>query len=372
MDHFVCVHGHFYQPPRENAWLEAVEVQDSAYPYHDWNQRVSAECYAPNASSRLLNTDGKVRDINNNYGHISFDVGPTLLSWLATEVPEAYAGVLAGDALTRERFGHGSAMAQAYNHLILPLANRRDKRTQVLWGLEDFRHRFGRDPEGMWLPETAVDLESLDLMAEAGMRFAILSPHQANRIRPLDAGDDAWQDVSGSKVDPTRAYLCLLADGRSINLFFYDGPVSQAIAFENLLANGQRLAERLLGTLSGDRDRPQLVNIATDGESYGHHFKGGDMALAYALEVIEKGDGAKVTNYAAFLDANPPKHQVEILENSSWSCIHGIERWRSDCGCNTGAHPGWNQAWRAPLREAMDWLRDELAPPAMRRRPLSS
>jgi alpha-amylase/alpha-mannosidase (GH57 family) len=362
MDRFVCVHGHFYQPPRENAWLEAVEVQDSAYPYHDWNERISAECYAQNASSRLLDGEGKIRDITNNYGHMSFNFGPTLLSWLETEAPEAYGGVLEGDKLSLELFGHGSAMAQAYNHLILPLGNSRDKRTQVLWGLEDFRHRFGREPEGMWLPETAVDLESLDLMAQAGMKFALLSPHQASRVRPLTATTDAWQDVTGSRIDPTHAYLCRLRDGRSIALFFYDGPVSQAIAFENLLSDGQQFAGRLLGTLSDGREGPQLANIATDGESYGHHFKGGDMALAYALESIEHGEQAGLMNYAAFLEANPPTEEVEIIENSSWSCIHGIERWRSDCGCNTGGHPGWNQAWRAPLRQAMDWLRDELAP----------
>jgi alpha-amylase/alpha-mannosidase (GH57 family) len=278
------------------------------------------------------------------------------------EAPEAYQAVLTGDALSKELFGHGSAMAQAYNHLIMPLANARDKRTQVMWGLEDFRHRFGRDPEGMWLPETAVDLESLDIMSESGMKFAVLSPHQARRVRPKGEKDDAWEDVSGERIDPSRAYLCRLREGRSISLFFYDGPVSQAIAFENLLADGQRFADRLLGTLSDGREWSQLASIATDGESYGHHFKRGDMALAYALETIERGGRAKLVNYASFLRANPPTHEVEIIENSSWSCVHGIERWRSDCGCNTGGHPEWNQAWRAPLREAMDWLRDQLAP----------
>ncbi len=359
---FICVHGHFYQPPREHAWLEVIEVQDSAYPYHDWNERICAECYAPNASSRLLDDEARIRDIVNNYGHMSFNFGPTLLSWMESAAPEAYRGVLEGDALSRKSFGHGSAMAQAYNHIILPLANPRDKRTQVIWGMEDFRHRFGRDPEGMWLPETAVDLESLDLMAEAGLTFALLSPHQARMARVLGGDDGAWEDVTESRIDPSRAYLCRTSAERTICLFFYDGPVSQAIAFERLLADGQQFARRLLGSLSETRDWPQLVNIATDGESYGHHFKNGDMALAYALESIERGAQASLTNYATYLESNPPTHEVEIVENSSWSCIHGIERWRSDCGCNTGEHPGWNQAWRAPLREAMDWLRDELVP----------
>ncbi|MGI5940478.1 MAG: DUF3536 domain-containing protein [Thermoleophilia bacterium] len=362
MERYVCIHGHFYQPPRENPWLEVVEVQDSAYPYHDWNERITAECYGPNASSRLLDKDGKIRAITNNYAQMSYNFGPTLLSWMETEAPEAYRGVIEADRLSREAFGYGSAMAQAYNHMILPLANHRDKQTQIIWGVRDFRHRFGRRPEGMWLPETAVDLDSLALMAAAGLKFAVLAPHQAARIRPLGAGDDAWEDVTGGRVDPTRAYLCPLPNDQSISLFFYNGSLSQAIAFENLLANGGQLAEGLQAVFSETRDWAQLAHVATDGETYGHHFHHGDMALAYALETVARGETAKLVNYSAFLHLHPATYQVEIVENSSWSCIHGIERWRSDCGCNTGEHPEWHQKWRAPLRDAMDWLRDALAP----------
>ncbi|MCL5734620.1 MAG: DUF3536 domain-containing protein [Actinobacteria bacterium] len=362
MDRFVCIHGHFYQPPRENPWLEAVEVQDSAYPYHDWNERVTAECYGPNTASRLLGSSGKIRGIASNYEGISYDFGPTLLSWLQSEAPEVYAAALDADKKSNEAFGHGSAMAQAYNHLILPLATTRDKRTQVIWGMRDFRHRFGREAEGMWLPETAVDLESLTLMANQGIRFVVLAPHQASRIRRVGAADGEWEDVSGARVDTRRAYLCRLSGGVAMNVFFYDGAISQGIAFENLLASGADFASRLLGVFSEAGDEAQIAHVATDGETYGHHFPHGDMALAFALEAIGHGGDARLTNYPAFLEAHPAGHEVEIFENTSWSCVHGIERWRKDCGCNTGLHRGWNQAWRAPLREAMDWLRDALAP----------
>ena len=186
MEHYVCIHGHFYQPPRENPWLEEVELQDSAYPYHDWNERITEECYRPNMASRILGPDRKIIDIVNNYSKISFDFGPTLLSWLERHAPDVYQGVIDADKKSQERFsGHGAAIAQAYNHIIMPLANSRDKRTQIAWGIYDFEHRFGRKPEGMWLPETAVDLETLDILAEYGIKFTILSPHQAKRVRSI-------------------------------------------------------------------------------------------------------------------------------------------------------------------------------------------
>jgi alpha-amylase/alpha-mannosidase (GH57 family) len=360
---YICVHGHFYQPPRENPWLETIELQDSAYPYHDWNERISAECYGPNGASRVLSGDGRIQSIVNNYARISFNFGPTLLAWLEFADPDTYERILAADAESRELFGgHGSAMAQGYNHLIMPLANSRDKRTQVLWGVRDFESRFGRRPEGMWLPETAVDLETLDMMAEQGLTFTVLAPRQAARIRPLDAGDDGWEDVSGGRVDPTRPYLQRLPSGRTISLFFYDGPISQAIAFEGLLKQGEFLAGRLLGAFDDERDRPQLVHIATDGETYGHHHRHGEMALTYALHHIAKTGDAEVTNYGLFLERFPPSMEVEIFEDSSWSCVHGVERWRADCGCNTGGRLEWDQSWRSPLREALDWLRDEVSP----------
>jgi alpha-amylase/alpha-mannosidase (GH57 family) len=358
---FLCIHGHFYQPPRENPWLEAVEVQDSAAPYHDWNERVLAECYAPNAVSRILDEKGYIRKIVNNYSNISFDFGPTLLSWLEEKAEAVYQAVLMADWESIQRFsGHGSAMAQAYSHMILPLANRRDKITQVEWGLRDFESRFRRQAEGMWLPETAVDLETLDLMAERGIRFTILAPHQALRIRPAEGG--GWEDVPAEAVDITRAYEVDLPSGRTIAVFFYHGAVSRAISFEGLLSSGDVFARRLLEAFRAGSSDPQLVHVATDGESYGHHHRFGDMALAYALDKVA-GDGqVALTNYGEFLAKNPPRWKVQIAENTSWSCAHGVERWRSDCGCNTGQHPGWNQAWRAPLRNALDSLRDELAP----------
>jgi len=360
---YVCIHGHFYQPPRENAWLEGVEIQDSAYPFHDWNERITAECYGPNGASRLLNGDGRIRAITNNYAHMSFNFGPTLLSWLKDASPDVYTRVLDADTESQRLFrGHGSALAQGYNHLILPLANSRDKRTQIVWGLRDFELRFGRKAEGMWLPETAVDMESLGMMAELGLKFTILSPHQAQRVRILGQAEGEWQDVKDGHIDPTRAYQCTVSSARSIAIFFYDGPISQAAAFDGLLSSGENLEGRLRGAFSDDRDWAQLVHIATDGETYGHHSQHGDMALAYVLESIPKQSSILLTNYGSFLEAHPPEMEVEIKENTSWSCVHGVERWRSDCGCNTGTHPGWNQAWRGPLREALDWLRDSIVP----------
>jgi alpha-amylase/alpha-mannosidase (GH57 family) len=361
MKRYICIHGHFYQPPRENPWLEGIELQDSAYPYHDWNERITAECYAPNAASRILGGDGRILKIPNNYSKISFNFGPTLLAWLAEKSPETYENILTADRLSRETFsGHGSAMAQAYNHMILPLANSRDRYTQIFWGIKDFEHRFGRPPEGLWLPETAVDLESLDYMAALGVRFTILAPNQAHRVRPI--GKRHWRDVSGQRLDPTQAYELKLPSGRKISLFFYDGPISRGVAFEDLLERGENLANRLVGAFASNRDWPQLVHVATDGETYGHHRRNGDMALAYALDYIESENLALLTNYGEYLERHPPTHLVEIFENTSWSCAHGVERWWKDCGCHSGMHPGWSQAWRTPLRNALDWLRDTLAP----------
>ncbi len=362
MQRYVCVHGHFYQPPRENPWLEDVELQDSAYPYHDWNERITAECYEPNTASRILDQEGWIRKIVNNYARMSFNFGPTVLSWLETNEPEVYRAVIEADRQSRERFsGHGSALAQPYNHMIMPLANRRDKYTQVLWGIRDFEHRFGRRPQGMWLPETAVDLETLEVMAELGIAFTILAPHQARRVRKMDAAN--WQDVGGGGLDTSMPYRVRLPEsGRTIDVFFYQGEISRAVAFEGLLHNGEAFAKRLVGGFVEGREGPQLVHIATDGETYGHHHRHGDMALAYAIDYIESRKLARITNYGEYLELHPPTHEAEIVENTSWSCFHGVERWRSNCGCHSGQHPGWSQAWRAPLRNALNWLRNTLAP----------
>jgi alpha-amylase/alpha-mannosidase (GH57 family) len=358
LDRFICIHGHFYQPPRENPWLEAVETQDSAHPYHDWNERITVECYEPNATSRILDSKDKIRRIVNNYASISFNFGPTLLSWLQQRAPNVYQRVLDADRDSRERFeGHGNALAQVYNHMILPLASDRDRATQVRWGLCDFEARFGRRPEGMWLPETAVDLASLEALAAEGILFTILEPHQALRVREL--GSAEWTPVNGG-LDPKRAFRCTLPSGRTISIFFYDGPISRAVAFEQLLARGEVFAHRLVSAFY-DSAQTQLVNIATDGETYGHHHRFGDMALAYAIQYIETHKLAEITNYGLFLARHPPTAEVEIAEDTSWSCSHGVERWRSDCGCSTGAPAGWHQRWRGPLRAALNWLRDETA-----------
>ena len=363
MTRYICIHGHFYQPPRENPWIEAVMRQRSAHPYHDWNERVNVECYAPNAHARILGKGERIVSIENNYSKMSFNFGPTLLSWMEEKAPEVYRAVLRADRESLERFsGHGSALAQGYNHIIMPLADRRDKITQVLWGIEDFKRRFDRMPEGMWLPETAVDVESLDIMAEQGIRFTILAPHQAKRVRPLKKGS-AWLDVKETTIDTTMPYLCKLPSGRTIALFFYNGELSRAVAFEKLLVDGSKFYNRLVSGFNGGNETAQLVHIATDGETYGHHHKFGEMALVFALKAIETTEGLALTNYGEFLEKHPPDHEVEIAENTSWSCFHGVERWRSDCGCKTGSHPEWNQKWRAPVRKAVDWLRDTLAVP---------
>jgi alpha-amylase/alpha-mannosidase (GH57 family) len=372
---YVCIHGHFYQPPRENPWLETIETQDSAAPYHDWNERICAECYATNGAARIVNSENQITRILNNYARMSFNFGPTLLSWLADNAQRTYRMILDGERRSRSLFdGHSSAMAQVYNHLIMPLANRRDRLTQIRWGIADYAHRFGHAPEGMWLAETAADTETLQLLAQEGIKFTVLAPRQCQRVRPLPPpaktgksakGDPAaaamdWIPTPNASVDPTHPYLVRFKSGPPLAVFFYDGPASRAIAFEGLLNSGEGFVSRLKqGFL--DNSQPQLVHVATDGESYGHHHRHGEMALAYALRLMEQDTNAKLTNYGSFLHQFPPTWEAEIYDNSSWSCDHGVERWRSNCGCN-GGKAGWNQLWRAPLREALDELRDALAP----------
>jgi alpha-amylase/alpha-mannosidase (GH57 family) len=479
---YLCVHGHFYQPPRENPWLETVELQDSATPYHDWNERITSECYAPNGASRIVNQEHQIIRIVNNYARMSFNFGPTLLSWLEDFAPRTYRMIQDADQASASLYSnHGSALAQVYNHIIMPLASERDARTQVRWGIADFEHRFGRKPEGMWLAETAVSLPILDLLAQERIQFTILAPHQCARVRKLSNADtnnqtadtsnktvagtgnesvilseehsaqkdavilseersaqkdavilseehsaqkdavilseersaqkdavilseersaqkdavilseersdeskdpdasestrtaapfsadetpaEPWIETSDAAVDPTRPYLVKLPNGRSITVFFYDGPASRAIAFEGLLNDGETFARRLISTFGAEdpASEPQLAHVATDGESYGHHHKHGEMALSYALNWIKDNNLARLTNYGEFLEKFPPTWEAEVVDNTSWSCAHGIERWRSDCGCN-GGKPGWNQRWRTPLREALDLLRDRTAP----------
>ncbi len=359
MKRHICIHGHFYQPPRENPWLEMIETQESAYPWHDWNERINAECYEPNSVTRIHDREGRINQIVSNYEKISFNFGPTLLSWLQEFAPQVYTAILEADKTSIEKYsGHGNAIAQAYNHMIMPLANRHDKITQVVWGINDFRKRFDRQPEGMWLPETAVDLDTLRILYDHGITFTILAPGQAKKIRKQ--GHDQWHEVSDGSIDTTRPYRVKLPSGGEISVFFYDGGLSHNIAFGNALTKGENLANSLLGAARDKKDSAHLIHVATDGETFGHHHKFGEMALAYCLNHIESNNIAKITNYAGYLEKFPPTYEVELFENSSWSCIHGVERWRNNCGCNSGAHPGWTQEWRRPLRNAMDWLRDSL------------
>lgn len=358
---FLTIHGHFYQPPRENPWLEAIELQDSASPFHDWNERVNKECYNPNSFSKVVDSRNRILDVVNNYEHMSFNFGPTLLSWMERFAPHTYERVIKADVDSRaEHNGHGNAIAQVYNHMIMPLANEHDKETQIKWGVSDFEYRFGRKPEGIWLAETAVDDDTLRLCEENGIKFTVLSPYQALKIRK--EGTNNWQDVSWGNIDPARSYRYYIksAPGKFIDLFFYDGAISQSVAFDELLKDGNKFIKRLKEGISNLRDYPQLVHIATDGESYGHHTKFGDMALAYVLKIKAEEEGFKITNYGEYLEKYRSNYEVDIKQASSWSCFHGVGRWKEDCGCSTGGHPGWNQKWRKPLRNALDYLRDEL------------
>lgn len=359
---FLTIHGHFYQPPRENPWLEAIELQDSALPFHDWNERINTECYNPNSVSKIVDSRNRILDVVNNYEHMSYNFGPTLLSWMEQFAPLTYERIIKADIESiPEHNGHGNAIAQVYNHIIMPLANEHDKQTQVKWGIRDFEYRFGRKPEGMWLAETAVDDDTLRVLEENGIKFTILSPYQAEKFRKK--GEKEWTDVSWGNIDPARSYKYNIksAPGKSIDLFFYDGAISRSVAFDELLKDGNKFIKRLKEGVSECRDYPQLINIATDGESYGHHTKFGDMALAYVLKIKAKDEGFTITNYAEYLEKYESDCEVEIKQASSWSCFHGVGRWKEDCGCSTGGHPGWNQKWRKPLREALDYLRDEFA-----------
>jgi len=357
----LIIHGHFYQPPRENPWTGIVEAEPSAAPFHDWNERTYSECYRSNAFARIVDPTTNDERIINNYANISFNVGPTLLNWLGQNHPDTYNQIIVADRDSAlQRGGHGNAIAQAYGHAILPLCNERDLRTQIRWGKTDFRYRFGRDQEAIWLPETACNDDVLSALIDQSMRFVILAPHQAARVRAI--GESDWRGVDEEGIDTSVAYRYSHRDGsgRSVAVFFYEGPTSRAIAFENLLRSSRELVDRFARTA----DDRELVNIATDGETYGHHFKFGDVCLAHVLEIEAPACGFKVTNYGEYLDGHLPKFEVEIKsgpegEGTSWSCPHGVGRWIRDCGCYTGGEPDWNQRWRAPLRQALDFLRDE-------------
>lgn len=354
----LCVHAHFYQPPRENPWLDYVSLDPTAHPAHDWNTRICDECYRPNQAARLIDGSGKIAYITNNYRHLSFNVGPTLHSWINQKDPTLAQSIVEADRNAAIELGRGGAVAQAYNHMIMPLANHQDKQTQTRWGIRDFEYRFNRKPAGIWLPETAVDLETLEVLAANGIEFTILAPHQCAAVKE-PTGE--WSPTyGGAALDISRPYVQHLPSGKKITLIFYQGSVAHDIAFGGLLSSGDRFAEALMH-LVPDKGEPSLVTIATDGETYGHHHRYGEMALARAFQIINNSSSnVLTTNIAAFLEKYPATWECRIQENTSWSCAHGIERWRSDCGCHTGGEFGWHQQWRAPLRDALDVLRDSI------------
>lgn len=359
MEKNLIIHGHFYQPPRENPYIDSILKQDSAAPYHDWNERITAECYKPNASSRILDGFGRIKRIINNYEYLSFNFGPTLMDYLAKFYPETVELIAEADRKSAEKHnGHGNAIAQVYNHIILPLASYEDKLVQIKWGIYNFKKYFGRHPEGMWLSETAINTETVQALYECGIRFTVLSPYQAALVRNNRA--DEGQVVSGGQIDTSRPYILKGSSGGAIAAFFYDGPISQSIAFEHLLTHADKLTEKIDSQFGHGK---KMLNLATDGESYGHHEPFGDMCLAAFFADAAQKKGIYVTNYGEFLEKNPPVQEV-VLEGgtdnrgTSWSCFHGVERWRSDCGCQTGGHEDWNQKWRGPLRDAMDCVRN--------------
>ena len=382
---YVTVHGHFYQPPRENPYLDAIERQPSATPFHDWNERIHWECYRPNAFARVLNDQGELLGIVNNYEYMSFNIGPTLMSWLERYDVEVYQRILEADAKSTQRLhGHGNAIAQVYNHIIMPLANERDKYTQIRWGKADFKSRFGRDPEGIWLAETAVDYATLEALVAEDICFIVLAPSQAQRCRPFPSEYDPqpeWHEVGGSQIDPTRPYRCYLKPSLSvvssplsankatmsesteglpyIDIFFYDGPISRDMGFSDVVYSSTHFAGRVGAAVRGDHRPAQLISVATDGETFGHHKKGTEKTLAYAFIGEFPRHGWTVTNFAHYLSLNPPSWEVELKSITAWSCAHGVDRWQDDCGCG-GEGGVWHQRWRRPLRNALNWLRDQL------------
>ena len=361
MQRYLCIHGHFYQPPREDPWLHKILPEGSAAPMRHWNERICRECYGPLGWARRADGEGRITELINSYEWISFNFGPTLMKWLERADPKTYARVLAGDAASVKRLGHGNAMAQVYHHVIMPLASALDKEAEVAWAISDFKARFCRDPEGMWLAEAAVDTATLEVLAAQGIAYTVLAPRQSMEI--ADIGLENWTPTNEYNLDIRDPYRVELPSGRSIAVFFYSGPFSQAVAFERLLENGENFWRRLSGFFQGQGgdSLSGLLSVATDGETYGHHFKFGEMALAYVLAQTFFGrDEIKLTNFGAYLAERPPRRKVRLVEPSSWSCFHGVERWRADCGCTTGDAEGWNQRWRGPLRVGLDRMKQAI------------
>lgn len=359
---YITVHGHFYQPPRENPYLNTIERQPSAHPFHDWNERINHECYRTNVFARIFNDQGEIVGIVNNFEYLSFNIGPTLMSWLEKYDLEVYQKIIEADQKSCQRLnGHGNAIAQVYNHIILPLANERDKYTQIRWGKEDFRKRFGRDAEGMWLAETAVDYPTLKALIDEGIKFLILAPSQASKCRPLPTKENPhpeWIGVGGGQIDPTRPYRCFINETEYLDIFFYDGPISGDMGFGDVLTSSSHFVNRLKLAVRGDHRPSQIISVGTDGETFGHHKKDREKCLAYAFTKEFPNQGWTVTNFAHYLSINDPEWEVQLKPVTAWSCSHGVGRWQDDCGCGGGG--GLQLQWRRPLRDSLDWLRDEL------------
>ena len=381
---YITIHGHFYQPPRENPYINEIERQESAAPFHDWNARIHHECYRPNAFSRIERRDGKIVKIVNNYEYMSFNMGPTLLSWMEFHDRDTYQAILDADKRSADRLnGHGNAIAQVYNHIMMPLANWRDKLTQIRWGKADFQSRFGRKPDGMWLAETGVDYETLEALFLEGIKFIILAPSQAQRCRPMSTNEHpnpAWQEVGSAQIDPNRPYRCYLRRHRNtssnvselgqfhlpadndayIDVFFYDGPISRDMGFGDLLGNSHNFAKRINQAVRDDHRQSQLVSVATDGETFGHHKHFTEKTLSYAFVEEFPKHGWTVTNYAHYLSLFPPTYEAELKPATAWSCAHGVDRWQGGCECG-GEGSDYQLLWRRPLRDSLNWLRDHLA-----------
>jgi len=362
MERYLCLHGHFYQPSRENPWLGAIDIQPAAFPFHDWNARIDAECYMVNSGANILGADGKICDMFNNYSRMSFNFGPSLLAWIKANDRDTYDSIIEADIESRKRFcGHGGAIAQIYNHIIMPLSSYRDRLLQVNWAIKDFCTNFGRFPEGIWLSETAVDVQTLELLALAGLKFTVLSPNQAHSVRKISV-QTAWTEVLHGRINTRMPYACRFASGNEISIFFYDDFLSNMVSFGSLLENGEAFAAKIAGLARTEQELPEIITIASDGETYGHHHRFGEMALAYCLKNIESKNDCRLTVFGEYLEKYPPTYEVRIIENSSWSCSHGIKRWKSNCSCGThtdGHGRKWNQKWRKPLRDAITWLSDK-------------
>jgi len=357
---YFALHGHFYQPPRENPWSGEIDEQPSAQPYHDWNSRIARECYIPNSTARIY-SEGKIKAIASNYDYLNFNYGPTLLNWFAKSEPHYFEKVVDAARQSKERTGHSNAIAQGYNHIILPLANDRDRLTQLRWGLADYKHHFGFAAEALWLPETACSNEILSLLAGEGLRYVILAPSQADKV--LKYGETKWQNVADGSIDTRRPYLWEDGKGAELAVFFYDGNLSHDLAFDGLLKDSELFAKRISACYS-DTEEDQLVFTATDGETFGHHKKFADLTIVHLFTDRLEKHNIESINLGRYLALHPPLWQVRIKsgedgEGTAWSCAHGLRRWRADCGC--GAEEGQNQKWRAPLRDALNWLSGELA-----------